>query len=80
MGKIAKGVYEINFTMLYGNYCCIIIENFPKIFSPCSVEKFWGVQCDSKIKYSQIVQVFRNFTGENSLGTRLDMREKIKSV
>ena len=34
MGKIAKGVNEINFTMLYGNYCYIIIENFPQIFSP----------------------------------------------
>ena len=29
MGKIAKGVNEINFTVLYGNYCYIIIENFP---------------------------------------------------
>ena len=30
MGKIAKGVNKINFTMLYSNYCYIIIENFPK--------------------------------------------------
>ena len=35
MEKITKGVNKINFTMLYGNYCCIIIENFPKEFSPC---------------------------------------------
>ena len=35
MGKIAKGVKKINFTMLYGNYCYIIIENFSKKFSPC---------------------------------------------
>ena len=35
MVKIAKGVNKINFTMLYGNYCYIIIENFPKKFSPC---------------------------------------------
>ena len=35
MGKIAKGVNKINFTMLYGNYCYIIIDNFPQKFSPC---------------------------------------------
>ena len=35
MGKIAKGVNKINFTVLYGNYYYIIIENFPKKFSPC---------------------------------------------
>ena len=29
MGKIAEGVNEINFTVLYGNYCYIIVENFP---------------------------------------------------
>ena len=29
MGKIAKGINKINFTMLHGNYCYIIIENFP---------------------------------------------------
>ena len=36
MGKIAKGVNTINFTILYGNYCYIIIENFPKKLSPCT--------------------------------------------
>ena len=36
MGKIAKGINKINFTMLYGNYCYIIIENFPQKFSPRS--------------------------------------------
>ena len=25
----------MHFTMLYGNYCYIIIENFPQKFSPC---------------------------------------------
>ena len=35
MGKIAKGVDKINFTMLYGNYCYIMIENFPQKFSLC---------------------------------------------
>ena len=34
MGKIAKGVIKINFTMLYGNYCYIFIENFPQEFFP----------------------------------------------
>ena len=24
--------------MVYGNYCYIIIENFPKKFSPCKLE------------------------------------------
>ena len=37
MGKIAKDVNKINFTMLYGNYCYIIIEKFPIKFSPCTV-------------------------------------------
>ena len=35
MGKIAKGVNKINFTMLYGDYCYTIIGNFPQKFSPC---------------------------------------------
>ena len=35
MGKIAKGVNKIHFTMLYGDYCYIIIENFPQKFSSC---------------------------------------------
>ena len=35
MGKIAKGVKQMHFTMLYGNYCYIFIENFPNKFSPC---------------------------------------------
>ena len=35
MGKIAKGVNNINFTMLYGNYYYIIIEKFHQKFSPC---------------------------------------------
>ena len=38
MGKIAKGVNKMHFTMLYGNYCYIFIENIPKKFSPCSNE------------------------------------------
>ena len=37
MGKIAKGVNKINFTMMYGNYCYIFIENLPQKFSPCTV-------------------------------------------
>ena len=35
MGKNAKAVNKIHFTMLYGNYCYIFIENFPQKFSPC---------------------------------------------
>ena len=37
MGKIAKGVNKINFTMLYGNYCYLFIENFPQKVSPCTI-------------------------------------------
>ena len=37
MEKIAKGVNKINFTILYGNYCYIFIENFPQKFSPCTI-------------------------------------------
>ena len=44
MGKIAKGVNKINFTMLYGNYCYIFIKNFPQKFSPCSV----NINCTQK--------------------------------
>ena len=36
MGKIAKGGNEINFTMMYGIFCHIIIENYPQKFSPCA--------------------------------------------
>ena len=31
--------------MLYGNYCYIIIENFPQKFSPCSKAKNVEIQC-----------------------------------
>ena len=37
MGKIAKGVNKVHFTMLYHNYCYIFIENFRQKFSPCAV-------------------------------------------
>ena len=33
MGKNAKGVNKIHFTMLYGYYCYIFIENFGKMVS-----------------------------------------------
>ena len=36
MGKIARGVNKIHITMLYGNYCYIFMENFPRKFSPCT--------------------------------------------
>ena len=38
MAKIAKAVNKINFTMLYGNYCYIIIKDFPQKFSPCGLK------------------------------------------
>ena len=39
MGTIAKGVNKISFTMLYGNYCYVIIENRSKKFSPCNIAR-----------------------------------------
>ena len=36
MGKIARSINKINFTMLHGSYCYIFIENFPQKFSPCT--------------------------------------------
>ena len=41
MGKIAKGFNNINFTIPYGNYFYIIIENFPRKFSPCAFDRQW---------------------------------------
>ena len=35
MGKVAKGFNKMHFTMLYGNYCYIFMENFSQKFSPC---------------------------------------------
>ena len=37
LGKIAKGSNKIHFTMLYGNYCYIFIENFMEIFTTLNV-------------------------------------------
>ena len=51
MGQIAKGVNKINFTLLYGNYCYIIIENFHKEFSPCGV--FGVADYDSEVTISK---------------------------
>ena len=35
-GKNRQRCQQNKFTMLYGNYCYIFIENFPQKFSPCS--------------------------------------------
>ena len=45
--KIAKGAKKIYFTMLYGIYFYIFIENFPQKFSPC---KGSLVQLNTKLK------------------------------
>ena len=34
-GKNRQRCQQNKFTMLYGNYCYIFIENFPQKFSPC---------------------------------------------
>ena len=37
MEKSARCANKIHFTILYGNYCYIFIENLPQKFSPCSI-------------------------------------------
>ena len=57
MGKIAKGVNKINFTMLYGNYCYIIIEKF----SPCIFAVFellFSIRCPKIFKYDFTALLF----------------------
>ena len=56
MGKIAKGVDKINFTMLYGNYCYIIIENFPQKFCPYTAVKKLLVVKNSVGKQTQFLR------------------------
>ena len=40
-GKNRQRCQQNTFTMLYGNYCYIFIENFSQKFSPCSRSKVW---------------------------------------
>ena len=42
MGKIPKCVNKMHFTMFYGNYCFIFIENFLQKFSACRVALNYG--------------------------------------
>ena len=37
-GKNRQRCQKNKFTMLYGNYCYIFIENFPQKFSPCRAQ------------------------------------------
>ena len=41
-GKNRQRCQQNKFTMLYGNYCCIFIKNFPQKFCPCVSELFWN--------------------------------------
>ena len=36
-GKNRQRCQQNKFTMRYGNYCCIFIDNFPQKFSPCII-------------------------------------------
>ena len=36
-GKNRQRCKQNEFTLLYGNYCYIFIENFPQKFSPCAL-------------------------------------------
>ena len=43
-GKNRQRCQKNKFTMLYGNYCYIFINNFPQKFSPCNVAmKYFGI-------------------------------------
>ena len=42
-GKNRQRCHQNKFTMLYGNYCYIFIENFSQKFSPCINELRWEV-------------------------------------
>ena len=69
MGKIAKGVNKINFTMLYGNYCYIIIKNFPWKFAPFKIKiSIWLI---FKILYISFVEK------RKSLGEELTIRMRL---
>ena len=73
MGKIAKGAKKIYFTMLYGNYCYIFVENFPQKFSPCTpllilhflhVPEVLNVHVNEikkKIYYSSTIFIFKQW-------------------
>ena len=48
-GKNRQRCQQYKFTMLYGNYCYIFIENFTQKFSPCS--RFINIEKNSCIIY-----------------------------
>ena len=68
MGKIAKGVTKINITMLYGDYCYIIIENFPPKFSPSTDYKLEFMTQEFKklyeIQHTGIFAVVKFLSGQ----------------
>ena len=74
MGKIAKGVKKKNFTMLYGSYCYIIIENFPKKFSWCAYSPFllYLSLCSQDFK---IVQRWKRRSMDGFSSLREDVRK-----
>ena len=48
-GKIRQRCQKNKFTVLYGNYCYIFLENFPQKFSPCITIKKGSIRRHSKI-------------------------------
>ena len=43
MVKIPRGADKFHFTVLYGNYSYIFVENFPQKFAPCTwIERSFG--------------------------------------
>ena len=61
-GKNRQRCQQNKFTMLYGNYCYIFIENFPQKFSPCRF-----AHIDAKLNaYSLLLQI-RHCQNQNAL-------------
>ena len=71
MGKITNGVIKINFTMLYGNYCYIIIENFPQKSFPCTIRwarpMFYSRSQNSSASSSPIIS-FNDYNNKDPAG------------
>ena len=76
MGKIAKGVNKIHFSMLYGNYCCIFIEFLLKILSAQQSESF-GRSLNTRVSSFMLKNHrFRDFTARTLSWFPLTENEK----
>ena len=89
-GKNRQRCQQNKFTMLYGNYCYIFIENFPQKFSPCEIDPYvraspspsWLTKVDSRNRRLRIspFRMIRSKYRQNmtaKCNTQWDMRFKI---